>query len=278
MSDLEGHGTAIRYARILLPFTLWLGAAGRPEVMPYIQPLIMVASAAAIAAAMQALMPRAGRVTALAAFMAIGVTVSLAGGFAEPLAVAFSLWAVFLLTRQRWIGSATLFGLAMLTRENAGLLLAGAVIWLLLARRRRESVVIGSSLVPVAGWHLLLRARFGFLPLADPFLRSQTDTVDVPIVALWRTVTTGSGPSITVMLVHVALAVLAIALWRRSLLWTMAAAAGIQLLFAGPYAWRYIGDAVRLGVFLQVFVVLALVARATPPEKSSLMTEVSSSA
>src|SRR6185436_488681 len=49
--DLEGHGTALRYGRIVMPVLIWTFSAGDADAMRYAQPLLMVASAAAIAAA-----------------------------------------------------------------------------------------------------------------------------------------------------------------------------------------------------------------------------------
>jgi hypothetical protein len=106
--DLEGHGTALRYGRIVLPLLIWIGSAGQSDAMPYVQPLIMVLCAAAIAAAARLLLPESGWAGALAPFIALGLTTSLAGGFAEPPAVAFAMWAVVLARRERWVPAAGL--------------------------------------------------------------------------------------------------------------------------------------------------------------------------
>jgi hypothetical protein len=76
---------------------------------------------------------------------------------------------------------------------------------------------------------------------------------------------TESTPSATILVVvHLILASVALALWRRSDLGAIAAAGGLLMLWNGPFQWRYLGDAIRLQVFLEVFTVLAVLARALP--------------
>jgi hypothetical protein len=170
--DLAGHGTALRYGRIIMPLLLWLGSAGRATAMPYVQPFLMVLAASAIAAATQALLRRPGWMLPLASFIAIGLTASLTGGFAEPVAVALALWGVVAAQRDRLAAAAGLFAGAVLTRENAIAVVIGAVAWALLRRRVRGAAILGLAIVPVVAWHLVIAARFGFLPIDDPLLRT----------------------------------------------------------------------------------------------------------
>jgi len=278
--DLGGHGTALRYGRIGLPAMLWAASAGKTGAMPYVQPLLMVLSAGAIAAAARMLLAEAGIFGALAPFAAVGLLAALAGGFAEPLALAFALAAFVAARRERWVAAAALLSAAMLTRENAVAVLAGLLVWQLLRRRMRPAGTLALSLVPVVAWHGYVGARFGFLPLADPFLTRQTDSSGPPFVAMWRSLTTSGAQPVTLILIHLALLACALILWRSSDLGASAAASGLLLTSAGPYAWHFIGDGARLGVWLQVLVILALLwartmrGRATPLAATELVPDV----
>lgn len=263
-SVLGGHGTSIRYSRIGLPVLLWLSSAGSADAMRYVQPLLMVLAAGAAAAAARALLPRLP-LAVFAPFAAIGFTLALTGGFAEPIAVALGLWAVVCARRERYWATAALLALAMLTRENAAGILAGLALWDLLRHRVKPVVILASSVVPVVAWHLIVGARFGFLPLSDPWLSSQSQTVGPPFVVLWRALTNADSRTVFVILVHVALAALALSFWRTNELGTAAAFSGVQILWAGPDAWRYIGDAFRLMSFLEVFLVMAWLSRVYDP-------------
>ena len=102
-------------------------------------------------------------------------------------------------------------------------------------------------------------ARYGHLPILDPYLRVATDTIGPPFVAVWRSVTGApAGPTLTAA-VHLALMLLAFSLWRRSVFGTIAAAAGLQVLSAGRFSWHFEGEAVRAFTFLQIFLILAVV-------------------
>jgi hypothetical protein len=263
--DLAGHGTALRYGRISLPLLLWLGSAGRASAMPYVQPLFMVLAASAIAAATQMLLRPPRWMLSVAPFIAIGLTASLAGGFAEPVAIALALWGVVATQRDRWVAAAGLFAGAMLTRENAIAVLIGAVAWALLRRRVRGAAILSLAIVPVAAWHLVVAARFGFLPINDPLLRTTHEAFGPPVIATWRALTESTPSATILVVVHLFLAVVALALWRRSDLGAIAAAGGLLMLWNGPFQWRYLGDAIRLQVFLEVFTVLAVLAWALPP-------------
>lgn len=256
--DLAGHGTALRYGRIGLPALLWLGSAGRPWVMPYVQPALMVLSSGAVAAAARALLPNLGISAAIAPFIAVGLLASVAGGFAEPVALAFALWGVVAARKAHWAWAIVALMAAVLTRENAVAIVVGLGLWLLMQRRVRPATTLALSLVPAAVWHLLVGARFGFLPLADPFLTKETDAVGPPFVGMWRSLATLEGRPLFLLVTHVALIVLALVFWRSGDVGMCALVAGIVLTASGPHAWRFVGDAARLGLWLQVTLILTL--------------------
>lgn len=252
------RGSSLRYGRIGLPAVIWTASAGRPAAMPYAHPAVIAAAAGAAGAATAALFPGLGPLAALLPFAAPGFSLSVAGGYAEVLAMAFALWAVWFGARRRWWPSALLLALAMLTRDNAGAALIGLVVWFSLRREFRGAAILTSSLLPVAAWHVFVARRYGHLPLLDPYLRVATDTIAPPFVAVWRSLADSSVGSAVTAGVHLAAAAVAIALWRASPLGAVAAAAGLQVLSAGPFAWHFVGDAIRASVFLEGFVLFAV--------------------
>ena len=254
------RGTSLRYGRIGLPITIWVVSAGQPSAMRYVQPLVMVASAAAASAAAALLLPGAGPLAPILPFVAPGFPLSIAGGYAEALAVALVLWAVVFALRKRWGWCAVMLAWAILTRENAAAILIGIGIWTMWHGNVRRTPVIAASLVPVAGWWAFVKQRFGYVPPLDSYLREQTDTVGTPGVALVRSFTdAASGRAASMAAFHVGLAAVAIALARRSLFGLIAAVLSLQVLVSGPFAWKFIGEAARTGVFIQLFVALAVV-------------------
>jgi hypothetical protein len=256
-SAIGGSGPALRYGRIALPATLWLLSGGSNEAMRYVQPAIMVLCAAAIAMAGRALLPGRTLVSSLAPFLAVGLSLAVAGGFAEPLAVALALVAVWLIQRERYWPAAAALTFAMLARENAAAVLIGVSAWEFFHGRRRGAAVLWLSAVPVVAWHLVVAERFGHLPLRDPWL-VDTGALATPVVAVARSLTDVSAGAVLMICVHIVLVVLAVRLWRTSILGAAAAASALPILSVGSFTWRYVGDAARLAAFLEVFVVLAL--------------------
>jgi hypothetical protein len=259
------RGTSLRYGRIGLPVTIWVVSAGQPSAMPYTQPLIMLAAAAAASAAAALLLPGAGPLAPILPFVAPGFSLSIAGGYAEALGVALALWAVVFALRRRWGWCAVMLAWAILTRENTTAILVGIAAWMIWRGSTKSVPVIAASLVPVAGWWVFVKQRFGYIPPLDPYLREQTNTVGTPGVALVQSFTdAASGRAAAMAAFHVGLAVAAIALARRSLFGLIATVLSLQVIVSGPFAWRFIGEAARTGVFLQLFVALALVAWRRP--------------
>jgi hypothetical protein len=255
---VTSRGTSLRYGRVGLPIVIWIASAGIPRAMPYAQPVIMALCAGAVVAAVRALFPRAPPVVLLMPFVAIGFMLAVVGGFAEALAAACGLWAVVFAERGRWWPAAGLLAVAMLARENAGAVLLGLAVAYRMWRRPRELTILCTSLVPVAGWYLFCKARFGHIPILDPYLRVTTSTIETPFVAVWHTLTKTSGDSLITAAILLGLAVAALALWRRAPLGTIAAASALQIFSAGPFSWKFIGEATRTSMFLQLFLVLTL--------------------
>ncbi len=264
------RGVSLRYGRIGLPIVLWVTSAGRPSAMRYLQPVLMVACAAAIAAASRRLLGGASPAKALVPFAALGLTLSITGGFPEALAVACLLWSVVLARDHPWPASA-LLSLAMLTRENVGPIALALIAWYWFSAEHRAAGILATSIVPVVAWHAFVAGRFGHFPLFDPYLSSSTDTLGIPAFATWRSLTESAAGSTVAVAVHLGLALVALWLCRRSLLGLLAAAAGLQVFVSGPFAWVFVGEAARTGAFLQVLLILAVIqirTRHTAPSMS----------
>jgi len=255
------RGTSLRYGRVGLPAVIWVASAGRPAAMRYAHPVVIVLGAAAAGAAVTLLAPGTGLFAPLLLFLAPGFSVSVAGGFAEVLAVAFGLWAVVLVGRGNWGWGTAALAAAILTRENAGAILVGLLLWYGLLRRDRRSPLLFLSLGPVAIWYGFVASRYGHIPILDPYLRVATDTIATPFLAVWRSLTESPAGPVVAASIHVALALIAFALWRKSVLGAIAAAAGLQVISAGPFSWHFEGEAVRAFTFLQLFLILALIQR-----------------
>jgi hypothetical protein len=253
------RGTSLRYGRIGLSAVIWLFSAGRAAAMPYVQPVIMVLCAGAVSAAVALLFERAPPMFHLAPFAAIGYLLSVVGGFQDALAIALSAWAVVAALRERWWWAAGLLAAALLTRENAGAVLVGLVVWGASRRRWRAVLILASSLLPVAAWYLYVRSRYGYFPLLDPYLRVKTSTIRPPFVAVWEALTRAAPDGVVLVVIHLVLACLAAYLFvrHRTALATIAAAAALQVMMAGAFAYRFIGEAARACAPLQLFVLLA---------------------
>jgi hypothetical protein len=255
---VSSRGSSLRYGRIGFPALIWVTAAGHNDAMPYSQAILIVLAAGAAGAATALLFPSAGPIGALLPFIAPGFSLSVVGGYGEVVGVAFALWAVILAMRAHWWPAAALLAAAMVTRENAGAVLVGLVAWQLIKRRPKAAAILLTSVIPLAIWYAFVDARFGHLPLLDPYLRITTDTIATPFVAIVRSLTHGSGGSIATALAHLILALIAFWLWRRNVLAAVAAAAGLQVLSSGVFAWHFTGDAMRAFTFLQLFLLLTL--------------------
>jgi hypothetical protein len=259
------RGPSLRYGRVGLPFAIWVASAGKPSAMPYVHPAVVVIAAGAASAAVAALLPGAGPLAALLPFVAPGFPLSIAGGFAEVLAVAMGLWAVLFAVRERWWASALLLGLAILTKENAGAIFGGILVWLVLRRTWKPIPVLFAGLIPVAGYWIFVSQRFGNIPPLDPYLRVTTSTIGTPVVSMIRSFTDAySTESIVAAALHIAAGIVVVMLFRTSVFAVIGSVGAFQLLAAGPFGWRYIGDASRISTIFEVFVVLAIAVRMRP--------------
>jgi len=258
---VAARGPAFRYGRIGLPALVWLLSGGRPGAMPYVQPMIMVLAGAAIAAMATELVPTVGLGAAVLPFLALGLSLSLSGGYAEPVAAVFGMAACLLALRRRWVLAAVALSLTMLTRETAVVFLLGLALWTLFKRERGGLAILCLSVIPVAAWHLAVAARFGHLPLADPYLKThEVGLSAIPFSSFAKAfVDFPAGVAATASL-HLILACLAVVCVRRSVLGAIAAATAAQIVFLPLLTWHYLGDAFRTFTFLELMTILALAA------------------
>jgi len=256
---VAARGPALRYGRIALPALIWLLSGGRSGLMRYVQPVIMVLAAGAIAASARTLLKARG-LWLLLPFVSLGLTLSIAGGYAEAISVAFLLAAAVEATNERWLVMAMLCALAMLSRENSALVVLGFVGWVGSRKGWRIAFVTATSFVPVTLWHLVVWNRFGHLPLLDPYVAHGAQVSKVPFLSLWRGLTRYGLEAFAIAAVHIVLWIVAFGVRRGRMLGWLAVAAGLQLAAIPLLNWHYAGDNLRLLSMMEVFTVLAIAA------------------
>lgn len=255
---VSSRGSSIRYGRIGFPALIWLASAGHNSLMPWTQAALIVLFAGITGAATACLFPRAGPIGAIVGFIAPGFSLSVVGGYGEVMAAALAVWAVVLVSRRLYWSAAGLLALAMLTRENAGAVLLGLIAWLLVKKKGKHAAILMTSLIPLLAWFGFVWARFGHIPLLDPYLHQTTDTIAPPFVGIYHALMKGSSASVATAAIHLALALIALRFWRRDVLAVVAATAGLQVFSSGVFAWHFVGDAMRAFTFLELFLLLAL--------------------
>jgi hypothetical protein len=259
------RGTSLRYGRVGLPALIWLASTGRAGAMPWAHAVIIVLAAGAACAATAALFPRAGPLAPVLPFLAPGMPLAVAGGYAEVLAVGLTMWAVIAVILRRWWMASIAFAAALLTRENVVFVVAAIGALALIRRRVGILALLGLSFAPLVVWSAIIAVRYGHIPILDPYLRVTTETVEEPFVALIHSFTRAySSGAVVIVALHLAAAVISLGLLRRSIFGWLGSFAALQLLVAGPFSWRFVGDGARTGILVQLFAVLAFVAWIRP--------------
>jgi hypothetical protein len=235
--------------------------------MPYSQAILLVLFAGLAGVGASIFLPRAGPIASVIPFLAPGFALSVVGGYGEVPAVAITIWAVIMIQREKWWAAAGLLAIALLVREDTGFAVIGLLAWLAWRRQWKPVPILVTAVIPLLGWYAFVRSRYGHIPIFDPFLKVSTRT---PVVAVWHSITEGPAGSIATAAVHLGLALAAFWLWRRSITHAVAAAAGLQVLSSGVVAWEFVGDALRVFTFLQLFLLFGLAARRWGPARSDL--------
>jgi len=158
--------------------------------------------------------------------------------------------------------------MALITKESSFVVLGGLLIWSLY-RRQWKNLYLAAAVIPYAVWGLIVRTRFGYFPLTDPWLRNLS--LGRPGIALWQT---WHGPlgSAVVAGVLALLACLAVFLLikKRTLFGVIAALASIQVLVTAPVVWRYLGDGLRSVTFQEIFIIMTVVLFAQDRNKQAI--------
>jgi hypothetical protein len=227
--------------------------------MPYVQPIVMVLAAAAIAAAASQMIERLAVKAALVPFLGVGLTLAIAGGYGEPVAAAAGAWAIVLCAKGRWGAGAVLLAVAMLGRENAAVFLVGLFAWALAERNVKAAVTLACSILPVIAWHAVLRARFGSWPALDPYF-AQAGARDLPLESIVSAIRAGSWAVKATAVAHLGMAAALLGRWRASPFAAAAAGTALQVAITPALTWSYLGDAFRIFAFLDMMAVLSVAA------------------
>ena len=255
-------GTSLRYGRIGWPIVLWATSGGRASIINVTQPLATAAAGGAAFAALTALMPAVPVRRRLMLFAVPAVAIGISGGFAEPAALALSLWGLYAFRDRSPLVAAPLFAAAILTKEIALTIVVGGALWALRRWRVRTgetALILFAAATPVAGWYLFVRARFGHIPVFDPYLQGDRG-VDIPGKGLIFSLTDpASAGSWLTAAFHVAIALAVLPFVRRSVYAMCAAFASLPLLITTPFTpWRFIGDGFRTSILIEVFAFITI--------------------
>ncbi len=256
------RGTSLRFGRIGLPAAIWLLSAGQRIAMPYAHVFLIAIAAGGAGAAALHLMPGLKGRAAFLPWIAPGFALSIVGGFADVAAIALALWGTVFVLQRRWGVALLVLAAGILVKEATLAVLVGLVIWLLWRRQVRGLIILAASLIPITIWYLVVRQRYGHIPLLDPYLDEVDGPAGTPVLALWRSLTDPPHASgLVTALIHLALAAVPVSLARTSVYAVIGAIAGVQVLASGPFAWEFIGEAFRVLLPLQVFAIFAVAAR-----------------
>ena len=154
----------VRAERILYPYTAGLLTLGMPHLVPYM--LLLVNFVAILLTAwlvgLLAVAAGASRWVGAAAGLFCGEVLGFLRDLADPFAVFWVVLAVYLLRKERYLGSALAIGAALLTREQ--LVLSIPLLFLPLLAKRRWRMLVMSLLVglgPFIIWQIVLRITWG---------------------------------------------------------------------------------------------------------------------
>jgi hypothetical protein len=173
---------ALRNARWGYGALAWAVSFGDPDLVPWALIVVNLVAAAAVGAIGGGLAQRRSHhaIWGLLLFAWPGFAYSLSLDTSELVASAFVLGGLLALDRgiatHRWIGTAALLGAAIIVRDTTavvafGVLVAG--VWALRPNgpdRAEGRALVGAGGVPLvlfAAWQLLVRSRFGSLPLTS---------------------------------------------------------------------------------------------------------------
>ena len=252
---------AYRYGRIGLPFLGWIGALGRPGLVPWSLIVVHLAAITAVPGVAAALAaeydapPIAGAVALLSSLLIIRNIV-----YAEPLLIACILLAYILEARCHHRSALATFAFAILVKETAVLAL---VPWIWGALRRREfarAAAFVATVVPFLLWSLWVRVRIGEFPfLSKTPSRGQAITWPGGGLRYVMHHQTPDHVAVTAMVVvTIALCCVGAFVARDLPIGGFTAAMAVFFLCLGPNALRYSEETLRLLSVPQVFALLCV--------------------
>jgi len=166
-----------RQQRIVYPLVAWLvSGGGRPDAVGWALVLMNVAGLGAIGWIGGAIAEALGRRAMWGLLLPLypGFVVSLGLDTAEIVAATFTVGAILLLIRRRFVPATACIVAAMLTRETALLLVIGvAIAWAAERSRptfRAERVPLYPAGIPIAiyaAWQFFLYTRWGEFPVGQ---------------------------------------------------------------------------------------------------------------
>jgi hypothetical protein len=157
---------AYRYQRILYPLAARALSLGSDRVLPWTMIAINLGSLAASVAIVETMLVDCGasRWYALTVGLFGGQLFPAVAGLADPLALCLALAAMLTHARGRWRWSATLFTLAVLTKETMWIVAAAYIVHILKQGQWRRGLLMGAVVgVPFALWQLSLYLWLGDL-------------------------------------------------------------------------------------------------------------------
>lgn len=279
-SDPSGfEAAAYRYGRPLYPFVAWMLALGRDQ-------WILTTLAIVYAGSYGVLVWLGSRLTgrsigALSLLLAPSVIFTAPYLVSEPFVLALVLATYLLAIRARPMAARLTGALVLLGREVAIIALVPLIAREARTRGVRKSASWLLIAVPIGIWWTWIRVRLGVWPFADPD-PARSRALSLPFVGVTQAFDSMSTPrgwlvaAIAIGSVTLAGAVTARFFWApRSVLATGALSVGALLPFFGYSAWSLGGEAIRLMMPAQIFVILtALSPRRTDAQSGNLQERI----
>jgi hypothetical protein len=268
-ADPQLYGVAYRYGRILYPLLAWLLAFGRGALIRPALALLFLAGVVVLGAAAAEIARRCGRAprTGTLAF-AVPFTLVWAGTgvlVSEPVVMALVLLAFLADADGRTRRTRVLAALALLAREAT--LIPMLALPVRDARRRGLRVAARAWWwvpLPYVAWAVWLRVRIGSFPFTDPSA-SRRYATSAPFVGIAQAFRWAQTDMVAGALAGIATIVVGALLLRRhgvrSALGLAALLSTASVVCLGPYAWKWLGECLRVLAPTHMLLVLLVVTR-----------------
>lgn len=184
-----------RYLRIVYPMLAWLlSAGGNPVVLPWVLIGINIVAVTVIVGVTADLLSTRGTnpVLAFALVSFVGTLFALRADLNEPLAIALALWGWRQYEKKHQILAIFFFALAGLTKEIGLAFPLALVLWALIQKKWKLTLIYLLSFAPFVSWQIVMRWLFDYTgesiaPEWIPFLemRSLQDPISFAVVFLW---------------------------------------------------------------------------------------------